>query len=318
MAQASATSLIATVTGMGSLESFTMRPAAAAIPKIGLEVLTTTSLSQLLTSCSLLTTLSMAEVVVDQAGLDLLLAHPHIIDVTLLAIAATESRVDSPCSWRALNLAREVDIRTVAYVPLHSLEKPLEACSLLLPSDVPPDQLPQLLLKAATRIAQHRHLFCIDDHDWLRVKDYVSELASGVRVDWQGPVQAAFSPTAQSALFAALEPLSGIGEITGLELRFHYQPSPTGPPPRVQVGGADLEQLDRAWGSRITWDIWFRGISVAPGFFKAFETCFPKLKGLWLENIEVEDEESLVPRIMLFCQRMTRPIRLHLDQEVKE
>jgi hypothetical protein len=93
-------------------------------------------LKQLLTSCSLLTQLSLDTVILDQAGLDLLLAHPHITHVTFLAIAATESRVNSPCSWRALSLPPEVDIRIVANVPLRSLEEPLQIHALLLPPGV--------------------------------------------------------------------------------------------------------------------------------------------------------------------------------------
>jgi hypothetical protein len=321
--QAATTSLVATATGMTNLVSFTMYPPApeswdpdmeSGAPEVRWEVLSSRHLSQLLTSCSLLTALSMEEVVLDQAGLDLLLAHPHIVNVTLLAIAATESRVDSPCSWHTLRLAREVDIRTVAYVPLHSLREPLPGHSLLLPPDVPSDNLPQLLVSAATRIATHRHLFYIDDRDRLCLKDYVTELACIGAVDWQGPIQAAFRPTAQSALFAALEPLAGVSEIQGLQFRFHYDPSPTGPPLRVRLGKPDLEALDRAWGSRITGDLWFRGVTVAPGFFLALETCFPQLGRLWLENVE-RDEQRMVPRIVMLCQRRTRSLRLHLDED---
>jgi hypothetical protein len=74
-------------------------------------------LQHLLISNCALTTLALNGIVLDQAGLDLLLAHPQINNVKLLAIAATASRVDSPCSWHTLTLARQVDVRTVAYVP---------------------------------------------------------------------------------------------------------------------------------------------------------------------------------------------------------
>jgi hypothetical protein len=165
--RAATTSLIATVTGMTNLVSSLKigraqhrnygDDVASTLPDIRWEVLSSRHLSQLLTSCTLLTTLSMEEVVLDQAGLDLLLAHPHIIDVTLLAIAATETRVNSPCSWQSLKLASAADTRTVAYVPLHSLKEPLRCDELLLPPDVPSDQLPQLLLNATARVAKDRH-----------------------------------------------------------------------------------------------------------------------------------------------------------------
>jgi hypothetical protein len=321
-AEASIGTLITSVTGLTNLQSFTMESVhpldpgdgfPTANPEVKWKVLSSGRLSQLLTSCSQLTTLSMEEVVLDQAGLDLLLAHPHIVNVTFLAIAATESRVDSPCSWQSLKLAMEVDIRTVAYVPLHSLEQPLAVTSLLLPPDVPSEQLPQLLLKATTRIAEHRRLFRIEDADWLCLKDYVSELASGEAVGWGGPVQAAFSPTAQSALFAALEPLAGVTGIVGLEFSLHFKNSPTGPPPRLSIGKPDLEALNRTWGSRVT-SLWFRGVTAAPGFLKALETCFPKLGRLWLESAE-RDQQGLVAQIMLFCQRMTRPLTVYLDMD---
>jgi hypothetical protein len=256
----------------------------------------------------------MEDVVLDQAGLDLLLAHPHIVNVALLAIAATESRVDSPCSWRALNLAWGIDIRTVAYVPLHSLEQPLDVWSLLLPPDVPSDQLPQLLLKATSRIVEHPHLFSRLDAGFLLLYDYVSVLASGGSVMWRVDVQPAFSPATQSALLAALDPLASTSKIEELDFCFNYEPSAAGPPPRLRISKSTLESLYRTWGSRIR-HLRFEGVTLAPGFFLALETCFPQLKDLELRSVET-DAQGLAPRIMLFCQRMTRPMRLSLDQEV--
>jgi hypothetical protein len=130
----------------------------------------------LLNSCSLLSTLSMERVVVDQDGLDLLLAHPHITDVTLMAVSATESRVDSPCAWRALRLAGQVHLGTVAYVPLHSLQEPLRVEALLLPLDT---MGIDLMLAATTRMAQHSHLFKLQDPCELIITDAVWELPSG-------------------------------------------------------------------------------------------------------------------------------------------
>jgi hypothetical protein len=217
-AQAATRLLIAAVTGMTNLVSFTMEPSRPVrrthVQKDPVEVLSIECLTQLLNSCTLLTTISMEDVMLDEAGLDMLLAHPHVVDVTLLAIAATESRVDSPCSWRSLRLAHPLDIRTVAFVPLHSLQKPLRGNALLLPPDVPPDQLPQLLLKATTRIAEHSHLFNIPGN-WLVIYDHVTRLASMRSVEWRGEVQPAFSPTTQSALLAALEPLAEISSYRG-------------------------------------------------------------------------------------------------------
>jgi hypothetical protein len=115
-------------------------------------------LQHLLTSYHTLTHLEFNGLVLNQAGLDLLLAHPHIVNVTVLAIAATESRVDSPCSWHTLTLARQVDVRTVAYVPLHSLKTPLRIGSLLLPPDLDAEQLPHLLQAATTRMAAHKSI----------------------------------------------------------------------------------------------------------------------------------------------------------------
>jgi hypothetical protein len=65
----------------------------------------TADLQHLLPSYLTVTTLLFTGMVLDHAGLDLLLAHPHIVNVTLLAIAATQSRVDSPCSWQRFGLA---------------------------------------------------------------------------------------------------------------------------------------------------------------------------------------------------------------------
>jgi hypothetical protein len=260
----------------------------------------------------------MEEVVLDQAGLDLLLAHPHIVDVTVMSIAATESRVDSPCSWQTLTLAWEVDIRTLAHVPLHSLQQPLRCDQLLLPPDVPPDQLPQLLLKATTRIVQHRHLFNTHSEaqapfpgDCLSLCDEVGYLTSTGNVQWHGGVQPAFSRTAQSALFEALEPLASIGEIQQLSVCFGYDPSTAGPPPRVRLGKPDLKALNRTWGSRIT-RLCLDGVALAPGFFPALETRFPHLEYLELRRIQ-PDGQGLANQIMPFCQRMTRPMTLFVS-----
>jgi hypothetical protein len=135
----------------------------------------------LLSKCSLLSTLSMEMVVLHQDGLDLLLAHPHVTDVTLMAVSATESRVDSPCAWRALRLAQQVPIGTVAYVPLHSLKQPLPVEALLLPPDAigRSSHLPDVLLAATTRMAQHSHLFKLKDPCELIITDAVWELPSG-------------------------------------------------------------------------------------------------------------------------------------------
>jgi hypothetical protein len=257
----------------------------------------------------------MEGVALDQAGLDLLLAHPLIVKVELLAIAATESRVDSPCSWQTLTLAKQVDVRTVAYVPLHSLQQPLSCQELLLPPDVPPEQLPPLLLKAATRIAEHRHLFSIAG-ECLHLVDHIVQLSSMRWVQWRGEVQPAFSPTAQSALFAALEPLASISSIEELVFCFHYDSSPEGPPPRVRVGKTAVEALSSTWGARIN-SLRFDGIALGWGFFPALETCFPHLEWLGLENVAT-DGPSLEARILVFCQRMTRPLTLCLEEGLYE
>jgi hypothetical protein len=114
----------------------------------------------------------MPTYVLDQAGLDLLLAHPHIVHVSFLAIAATQSRVDSPCSWQTLQLGKQLDVRTVAHVPLYSLQHPLPVHELLLPPDVDVQQATQLLLTATTRMASHKHLFSLPTSQSLLVTDH--------------------------------------------------------------------------------------------------------------------------------------------------
>jgi hypothetical protein len=137
------------------------------------------SVEYLLDSCSLLTTLSMETVVLDQDGLDLLLAHPHITDVTLMAVSATESRVDSPCTWHTLRLPGQVHVGTVAYAPLHLLKEPLPIEALLLLPDTMEMDLLDVLLTATTRMAQHSHLFKLRDPSELIITDAVWELPSG-------------------------------------------------------------------------------------------------------------------------------------------
>jgi hypothetical protein len=128
-------------------------------------------------------------------------------------------------------------------------------------------------------------------------------------------VRDAFSPATQSALFSALEPLAGISEIVGLHFSFDCDLTPARPPPPVRLGQPDLQALDRAWGNQVT-TLMFDNISMAPGFFLAVETCFPQLKNLALYRIDA-DKQVLAAQIMLFCQRMTRPMRLFLDPDVR-
>jgi hypothetical protein len=257
----------------------------------------------------------MEEVVLDQAGLDLLLAHPHITDVTFLAIAATESRVDSPCTWRALKLAWHQDIRTVAYVPLHSLEQPLPANALLLPPDVPLDQLPEMLRTATTCIAQHRQLFSIKKGQNLCLSDHVNSLAGGGCVRWDRRRQHAYNQSVLLALCAALEPLAGVREVQGLV--FGFQPSCAEHGiPTTTVGKPVLQALHKTWGRRVS-ALWFKGVALAHGFFPALEKTFPKLERLGLERVESEGQH-LEARIMLISQRMARPMTIYLDEEVHE
>jgi hypothetical protein len=170
-------------------------------------------LQQLLTRHTTLTTLALNSVVLDQAGLDLLLAHPHVVHVTLLAIAATESRVDSPCSWQTLQLAWQVDIRTLAYVPLHSLKQPLAVGSLLLPPDVRTEQLPGLLHQVTEKLAAEWQQVALCVPGWLVIEDHIKPLrglAPGVFTrNW--------TPDHCTALLTSLAPLASpaFGNITG-------------------------------------------------------------------------------------------------------
>jgi hypothetical protein len=177
------------------------------------EPLSNTDLQHLLTSYLALTTLTFKGMVLDQAGLDLLLAHPHIVNVTLLAIAATESRVDSPCSWQTLYLARQVDVRAVAYVPLHSLTNPLPISSLLLPPHTATDQLPRLLQAATTRMAAHKHQFALRQPGTLIIEDLSADLPGPA--PGEAPAAGRWTPDVITALFQATAPLAACNRITG-------------------------------------------------------------------------------------------------------
>jgi hypothetical protein len=177
------------------------------------EHLSNADLQHLLTSYLTLTTLALKSVVLDQAGLDLLLAHPHIVNVTLLAIAATESRVDSPCSWQTLYLARQVDCRTVAYVPLHSLARPLQIGSLLLPPHTATEQLPHLLQAAMARMAAHKHQFALRQPAMLIIEDLSDRLPGPA--PGEAPAARRWTPDVITALLQATAPLAACNRITG-------------------------------------------------------------------------------------------------------
>jgi hypothetical protein len=177
------------------------------------DYLGTADLHQLLTSNLALTTLAFDGLVLDQAGLDLLLAHPHIVKVTLLAIAATESRVDSPCSWQMLRLSYQVDVRTVAFVPLHSLTQPLQVGSLLLPPDVAPEQLPHLLQAATTRMAAHQHLFSLRHAAMLAIEDLSVDLPPPT--PGAAPAARRWAPDVCSAVLQAVVRLAVYESVTG-------------------------------------------------------------------------------------------------------
>jgi hypothetical protein len=167
-------------------------------------------LQHLLTRHTILTTLSLDSVVLDQAGLDLLLAHPHIVHVTLLAIAATESRAHTPCSWQTLKLAKQADIRTVAHVPLHSLKQPLAISTLLLPPDVRTEQLPDLLHKAAAQLAADWKQVAVDTPGAIYIDDLLYTLRHTVTYS-----KRVWTPDILQALFQALAPLAACADITG-------------------------------------------------------------------------------------------------------
>jgi hypothetical protein len=278
---------------------------------------------QLLNSCAALTRICFEAVVLDQAGLDLLLAHPHIVNVTLLAIAATESRVDSPCSWTTLELPHQVDVRTVAYVPLHSLHRPLPVYSLVLPPDVPTDQLPQLVHQASTRMAQHRHLFATQKSteaglEWASLCDYISALPTGqLQMAPAQGLQQRFGQEAVTALITALEPLAGVPHSGGLELCFRTDATNQGgAPSRVQIGRAELFAISNTWANRAR-HLSFAGVALANGFFPALLEAFPQLSELWLKDVK-SDGGALVSRLVAVSHRVTHPLTLFLEPSLYE
>jgi hypothetical protein len=278
-------------------------------PLLTWDILDAPTLSQHLSSCSLVTSINMQGVVLDQAGLDLLLAHPHIVDITVMSIAATESRVDSPCSWEALNLPATIDVRTVAYVPLHSLSGPLQAQKLLLPPDVPPGQLAQLLQAAATRMAEHRHMFSFQAGMSVQVTDFVWELDEWDCLEWAEPQQPAFTPADCLALVTAVSPLARIPQIEGLAFTFKVFEEQQSA--RLQFGQAELQALSGVWGNHLR-RFTLEGVGLRDDFFPLIETAFPNLQSLGLYHLTA-DKADMRARVMLMCQRITRPLTLHLD-----
>jgi hypothetical protein len=258
----------------------------------------------------------MQGAVIDQAGLDLLLAHPHIVSITVLAIAATESRVDSPCSWKALNMPEAWDIRTVAYVPLHSLNRPVHVETLLLPPDVPAEQLPELLHAASTRMAEHRHLFSVAAGHCIEVTDYICDFDGiGLQLKWTEPQQDPFTQEECLSLLTSLEPLAQIPQMQGLVLAFNRPDEEE--PARLQLGRQELEVLSGTWGSRLH-ALTLQGVKLEEGFFSvSTETVFPNLESLQLYSLEA-DRADMRAWYMVMCQRITRPFRLFLDDSEKE
>jgi hypothetical protein len=261
-------------------------------------------------------------VVLDQAGLDLLLAHPHIVDLELLAVAGTESRVDSPCSWHTLSLPYQVDVRTLSYVPLHSLKEPLPVDGLLLPPDLPPAEAAQLLLAATTRIAQHKHLFAEDTFQHLSVTDFASIQTGLHNMEWApGVQQPAWAPQERLALIAALEPLAGTtsssnstnsggihSSIRVLEFVCHRQP------PRMEFGQPELQALGQSWGQQVE-RLTLKGVKLGDNFMPAVAAALPKLKHLALTKVQWSGQ-SLVARLMLLAQRVTGPLKIWVDEPV--
>jgi hypothetical protein len=271
------------------------------------------SLSQLLTSCSLLTTLHMEGIVLRQAGLDLLLAHPHIVDIAVLAIAATESRVDSPCSWRTLQLPEQVDVRTLAYVPLHSLNKPLSVGFVLLPPDVAPQEVPRMLHTALTRMAEQPHLFDHRDSSAsLVICTSVLNPASGQFTS--GAYNRQWSRESTQALLSALEPYS---EAYGLEELILDLDSSRGDLPAVMVfGEPELLALDKACGSSLS-ILQLEGIRLALDFFPALIKTLPVLEVLRF-GVVVPNGLTLAARLMHLVHKMPRPLRVEVDDDAYE
>jgi hypothetical protein len=289
---------------------FESPPAAQAEGFMGL---TSASLSQLLASCSLLTTLSMEGIVVDHAGLDLLLAHPHIVHITVLAIAATESRVDSPCSWQTLQLPHQMDVRTLAYVPLHSLKEPLPVGLVLLPPDVPSEDAPKLLRTALTRMAEQPHLFDhADASETLVICTSVLNPASGQFTS--GAYNRQWSRESTQALLSALEPYS---EAYGLEELILDLDSSRGDLPAVMVvGEQELLALDKACGSSLS-ILQLEGISLAHDFFPAVIKTLPVLGELRFGVVN-PNGPTLAARLMHLVHKMPRPLRVEVDDDAYE
>jgi hypothetical protein len=315
------------------------------------EQLDVADLQQLLTRHTMLKTLTLNSVVLSQAGLDLLLAHPHIVNVTMLAIAATGSRVDSPCSWHTLTLAKQVDVRTVAYVPLHSLRQPLQIGSLLLPPDIFTDQLPRLLQAATTRMAANRHLFSLHQPAMLIIEDLSARLPGPT--PGEAPAARHWTPDVCSALFQAVTRLAVYENITG-RVGVHLRPGSslqsycylghdvptllqrlvpiagiditcklnnTGPwatDTAPIAGAAEVSTLSTGWGSRLR-SLTLNGFQLAPSFFPALTKQLPGLQFLELPRILcMEGLENMAAWVVALCTKLTRPLKLAVPLEIHQ
>jgi hypothetical protein len=129
------------------------------------ETLATGHLQHLLISCPGLTELVLNSRIVDQDGLDALLAHgTSITHLTLSYSSLTASRAHVPCSWRRVRL-NEPSMQQLAYLPLRSVQElalgfswatPHGLCSCLQLSFLTPAhtfQLTCMVSQAATNLA---------------------------------------------------------------------------------------------------------------------------------------------------------------------
>jgi hypothetical protein len=230
--------------------------------------LTGDHLLSILSSCTSLAELTLDSGVLDGPALDVLLQHgKSITRLTLGGVSVTASRVDSACSWRALNLrGRDCGtlLQQLAALPLTSVQQlslpdTKDGLEFQVPRDpVPAAELLALLRKAATNLAASP-AWQNAPVDRLAVFDGCQVLDS----DLLGQVWAAIAP------------------LGGAHLQ-HFSFSA-----RVQLTRQDVEALAGSLGGGVQ-TLTLQSCQLEPGFWRALSQQFQQLRRIqFLDGVDM-------------------------------
>jgi hypothetical protein len=279
------------------------------------------ALEQLFRACPSITHFSSQHGSIDQAGLDVLLAHgTNITSLVVRQIDAQVNRSDAQCRWSRLFLGNYPTLLAIANLPLRTVQQLQLRSGILtmqlglklqLPvGTIPMSQLSALLRQAASNLAScpaWQQPPSQQDNMQQRQFSPLGLFADG------DPAAPSFSGAQRIQLLNALAPLRG-PRVTCVALALHASDA--------AFGQTEVMALQSSLGSGLT-SLYLRSCTLDSSFWSALSQALPQLHELWLgPGVECETWPlDLAPQVLNYCSRrrpVSKPFTLHLHAGLYE